>query len=350
LTNLYSRFAEQSLLQQNYADARRWLNQAKTIKSPLPALVTLQERLNQSESKAQDDAAYQRTKQQNTRQAYQRYLDNCAPICGYSRQASVAITALDAAAMFRDSLADGGYGPELVTISPGITVLGAPADDRDGYQIAQQQVSIKQGFAIGRYEVTFAEYDRFAEVTGRKKPNDEGWGRGQRPVINVTWNDAVAYTNWLSAQTGRHYRLPTEVEWEYAARANTMTAYHWGDTPDQGCQYANGAGLEVKNIYQSWNVMPCNDNYLYTAPVGRYKTNYFGLYDMVGNVLEWTCSAFRKDYNLTQRCEFKQGHRFFVARGGSWSDEPGNLKLADRYKAAISSKEYFLGFRVIRQL
>jgi formylglycine-generating enzyme required for sulfatase activity len=350
LTKIYSKFAEQSLLQQNYADARHWLNQATAMKSPLPALAALQDRLNQSESKTQDRVAYQTAKKQNPRQAYQLYLDNCAPLCGHSRQASAAITALDAAAMLRDSLADGGYGPELVTLSPGVGVLGAAANERGRFQIEQQQVSVKQGFAIGRYEVTFAEYDRFAEATGREKPKDEGWGRGQRPVINVSWHDAVAYTDWLSAQTGHHYRLPTEAEWEYAARAETATAYHWGDNPDQGCQYANGAGLEIKNIYQSWTVMQCNDNYLYTAPVGNYKTNYFGLYDMVGNVLEWTCSAFGKVYDLTQRCQVKQNHRFFVARGGSWSDEPGNLKMADRYKAAPNSKEYFLGFRVVRQL
>ena len=88
-------------------------------------------------------------------------------------------------------------------------------------------------FAMGKYEVTFAEYDKFAEATGRKKPSDNGWGRGNRPVINVSWNDARAYAKWLSDQTGKTYRLPTEAEWEYAARAGTSTKYWWGNEIDK---------------------------------------------------------------------------------------------------------------------
>lgn len=125
-------------------------------------------------------------------------------------------------------------------------------------------------FLMSKYEVTFAQYDAFAAATNRDKPHDQGWSRGNRPMINVSWDDAAAYADWLSAQTGKRYRLPTEAEWEYAARAGNRTEYCWGN--DIGYSQANCDGCGSR-----W------DN-KQTAPVGSFQPNPFGLYDMHGNV------------------------------------------------------------------
>jgi formylglycine-generating enzyme required for sulfatase activity len=137
-------------------------------------------------------------------------------------------------------------------------------------------------FAMGRYEVTFAEYDKFAQATGREKPSDQGWGRGNRPVINVSWYEATAYAKWLSQQTGQQYRLPTEAEWEYAARAGKTTKYWWG----------NQIGSNKANCSNS----SCGDRFKYTAPVGSFAPNPFKLYDTAGNVWEWVRDWYDKKY------------------------------------------------------
>ena len=142
--------------------------------------------------------------------------------------------------VFRDTLRDGGEGPEMVMLPTGSFRMGSPASDTDSANNERpvRTVTISKRIAIGKYEVTFADYDRFADATaGVDRPRDEDWGadgdwggRGTRPVFNVSWNDAKAYAAWLSAQTGKSYRLPTEAEWEYAARADTTTRYSWGDS------------------------------------------------------------------------------------------------------------------------
>ncbi|RMD68212.1 MAG: PEGA domain-containing protein, partial [Gammaproteobacteria bacterium] len=176
---------------------------------------------------------------------------------------------------FRDRLRDGGFGPEMVVIPPGRFLMGSPFDEegRDSDEGPQHRVSIARPFAIGRYEVTFEEYDRFCEATGRRRPDDNGWGRGKRPVINVSWHDAKAYARWLSKQTGKRYRLPSEAEWEYAARAGTSTRYWWGDRVGHGHANCDGCG-------SWWDGKE-------TAPVGFFDPNPWGLYDTAGNVWEW---------------------------------------------------------------
>jgi formylglycine-generating enzyme required for sulfatase activity len=200
---------------------------------------------------------------------------------------------------FRDTLKDGSSGPEMVVIPAGTFRMG----DIQGGGLSDEQpvhsVSVGQ-FAMGKYEVTFAEYDKFAEATGRSKPDDRGWGRGNRPVINVSWDDATAYAQWLSNQTGKQYRLPTEAEWEYAARAGTETSRYWGNDPDLACSYANVADQTVKQENTNhWTIHNCTDGYFYTAPVGSFQANKFGLFDMLGNVWEWTCSEYDEKYNST---------------------------------------------------
>ena len=161
-------------------------------------------------------------------------------------------------------------------------------------------------FEMGQYEVTFDEYDLFAAATGRDKPADQGWGRGKRPVINVSWDDAVAYTQWLSEHTGLNYRLPLEAEWEYAARATTTTVRYWPEKTegeqDAACAYANVFDAKnasvIKNTYGgiSWEPFNCPDEFPFTAPVGKFLANDWGLHDMLGNVWEWNQDCYLESY------------------------------------------------------
>ena len=201
------------------------------------------------------------------------------------------------------------------------------------------EVSINR-FAMGHYEVTFAEYDKFVEATSRTKPSDGGWGRGNRPVINVSWEDATAYTEWLSQQTGRQYRLPTEAEWEYAARAGTNTKFWWGN--DIGTNQAN------------CNNYACGDRFKNTAPVGSFAANPFGLYDTVGNVWEWTCSEYESNYSGKEKVCLSKEHSdnssIFVVRGGSWINLAKGLRSAYRGRNSRSVRFRDYGFRLARLL
>ncbi|MBU6408488.1 MAG: SUMF1/EgtB/PvdO family nonheme iron enzyme [Alphaproteobacteria bacterium] len=182
-----------------------------------------------------------------------------------------------------------------------------------------------QNFEAGRYEVTFAEWDACVAGGGCNghRPSDEGWGRGRRPVINVSWNDAQAYVQWLSERTGRRYRLLTSTEWEIAARAGTTTEYSWGDDPPVCDQSArNGA-----------NFRDCTDDR--TRPVGSFQPNGFGLYDVHGNVWEWVQEG---DGSLR------------VLRGGAWSLYPQYLRSAGRLRDIPTVRSSLWGFRLARTL
>jgi formylglycine-generating enzyme required for sulfatase activity len=198
-------------------------------------------------------------------------------------------------------------------------------------------VTIAQRFAIGRYPVTFAEYDRFCEARQREKPKDESWGRGRRPVINVSWQDAQAYVAWLSQETGRVYRLPSEAQWEYACRAATTTRYSFGDaiTPDN----ANYGDSKLGR----------------TSEVGAYRANRWGLHDMHGNVWEWVEDDWHENYQgaPTDGSAWKDaeaGDRLCVLRGGSWGGIPGVCRSAYRVGIDTVIRDSYFGFRVARTL
>jgi serine/threonine protein kinase len=177
---------------------------------------------------------------------------------------------------FRDTLSSGLKGPELLLISKKLLRKDALISDGD--------TPPSKAFFLGRYEVTFAEYEQFSNATNRQLPTDSGWGRDSRPIMNVSWHDANAYTQWLSDETGQHYRLPSEAEWNFAASSGTQTSYWWGDNIGEGKANCNGCGSEWDNNK--------------TAPVGSFKPNFFGLYDTAGNVWEWVqdCSDNTKTY------------------------------------------------------
>lgn len=256
-------------------------------------------------------------------------------------------------AYFRDRLKNGGYGPQMVSMPAGTFTMGSPDSEvrRGADEGPQHTVSLK-AFAIGRYEVTFAEYDAFCEATGGEKPDDEGWGRGSRPVINVSWDDARTYAQWLSEQTNTTYRLSTEAEWEYAARAGSRTAYYWGNDIRDACGYANVYDETSKQLIQyDWEHASCRDHFVQTAMVGMFAANAYGLYDMTGNVWEWVSDWYAEDYYVNSPIDNPTGPEKGVSRvvrGGSWSFDPSNLRSANRYRFDPANRYVSLGFRLAR--
>jgi formylglycine-generating enzyme required for sulfatase activity len=240
--------------------------------------------------------------------------------------------------VFRDPLRDGGLGPEMVVIPAGTFQRGDLHGDGDSDERPVKTVRIPRPFALGRFPVTFEEYDRFCEATGHPKPADEGWGRGRRPVVNVTWPDAVAYARWLSQQTGKRYRLPTNSEWEYAAKAGSTARYWWGE--DVGSDNANCAGCD-----SIWDGSK-------TSPVGKFPPNPFGLYDMGGNVWQWVQDCWDQSYENapTDGSAYVTGDFCDkrIIRGGAWSFPPREVRAANRWRDFAARISDDTGFRVAR--
>ena len=239
--------------------------------------------------------------------------------------------------VFQDRLEDGSQGPEMVWLPAGGFLMGSPDTDKmaDADERPRHDVHIVRPFAIGCFPVTFAEYDRFCADAGREQPQDQGWGRDRRPVINVCWEDAVAYCLWLSAQTGRTYRLPSEAEWEYACRAGTRTPWSFGDDEkalgDHGWLDGDLGGQ--------------------THPVGEKRANPWGLHDMHGNVWEWVQDHWNDDYQGAPddgtAWETPRG-QWRVARGGCWIFHAWYCRSAQRYHWEPASRNVWLGFRLAR--
>ncbi len=233
---------------------------------------------------------------------------------------------------FRDTLKDGSLGPEFVQIPGGTFQMGSNDGSSDEKPV--HTVTVKS-FAMGRYEVTFEEYDKFCEATGRSKPDDEGWGRGKRPVINVNWNDAKAYVKWLSKQTGKDYRLPSEAQWEYACRAGSAGKYSFGDDAKQLGNY----GWYSSNSENK------------THPVGEKQANKFGLYDMHGNVWEWLEDKWHNSYTGAPSdgsAWISSDSNFHLLRGSSWYFDDSLLRCALRYKIDSTGSSHYWGFRFSR--
>ena len=240
-----------------------------------------------------------------------------------------AITSGRPGTVFRDC----AVCPEMVVVAAGSFMMGSPTweEGRFDDEGPQHRVTIGSPFAVGVYEVTFAEWDACvgAGGCGGYRPEDEGWGRGRRPAINVSWDDAQGYVQWLSRETGEQYRLLTEAEWEYVARAGTTTARYWGDSESGQCRNGNGYDRTSHAEYGwDWNEpVACSDGYVDTAPAGSFQPNAFGLYDVLGNVWEWTEDCWNDDYSSapTDGSAWQSGDCSpRVLRGGSWATLRGS--------------------------
>ena len=231
----------------------------------------------------------------------------------------------------------------MVVIRDGSFSMGSQRYPREQ---PQHVVTFAARFAVGKFAVTFDEWAacaKYGGCAGNPSPPDEGWGRGRRPVINVSWGDATDYVSWLSKKTGRKYRLLTEAEWEYAARAGSTTDYPWGDAMDCGkARYDGGPGssCDSKRVRG-------------TQPVGRYAANAWGLYDMQGNVWQWCQDSWHGDYRdaPTDGTAWRGGDESMaVLRGGAWNYAASGLRSADRNWLPRVARTNFLGFRVARSL
>ena len=253
--------------------------------------------------------------------------------------------------VFRDALKDGGRGPEMVVLPTGRFRMGDLSGGGFSEEKPVRSVTISRPIAMGKYEVSFAEYDRFARATGRVLPDDEGWGRGNRPVVNVSQEDAKAYAAWLSAQTGKRYRLPSEAEWEYAARAGTTTKYSWGNKIGRNRANCDGCGSFWHNVWKDiWSSHQ-------TVRVGSFAANLFGLHDMHGNVSEWVEDCWHDNYEgapsdgraWTTGCD---DNLEAVVRGDSWlrGTEPWRLRSAYRDMIRPSRRDHYFGFRLVQDL
>ena len=224
---------------------------------------------------------------------------------------------------------------EMVIVPAGVFDMGSTTE----YESPAHRVTLAKQFAIGRYEVTFDEWDRCVEDKGCKAQSDDRkWGRGDRPVLNVSWDDAKAFTAWLSGKTGKIYRLPTEAEWEYAARAGTTTPYWWGR--DVGSRQANCRECNTGSAPQ-------------TSPVGSYKPNAFGLYDTSGNVAEWVEDCWNDGYRGAPRdgSAWTIGQcRLRVLRGGAYDSQAKAVRSTARFRYDSDVRYSANGFRVVREL
>lgn len=231
--------------------------------------------------------------------------------------------------------------------------MGALDNDPDAYdnEFPRHDIAIETRFAIGITEVTFEQWDACIANNGcTHRPDDHDWGRGDRPVIEVSWNDAQDYVLWLSSYTGQPYRLPSEAEWEYAARAGSFDRFPWGSDPSLSCQFANVADRTALRAFPEWESMDCDDGYLENAPVGSFRANAFGLHDMLGNVWEWVEDCWNPSYAgaptdgsawLTGNCRER------VLRGGAATGLPSEVRLSQRGVNDPDIRAVYNGFRVV---
>ncbi len=272
--------------------------------------------------------------------------------------------------------------PEMVIVPAGEFSMGAAPDEEQleylhhefrNRSTPQRLVTVRS-FSAGRYEVTRYQYQVFIEATGHRSDGCFVWNAGdyrmdparnwrnpgypqdeRHPVSCVSWEDATAYVRWLSARTGKPYRLLSEAEWEYAARGGNAAPRFWGVDASQSCSYGNGADRRTLSLVAeagSWPSIQCDDGHAHTAPVGSYRANSYGLHDMLGNVAEWTADCWNGNYQEAPADgrTWMAGDCFLRAvRGGAWDEGAASLRSAYRVGSPVVIRVYSRGFRVARQ-
>ena len=302
------------------------------------------------ERKRADDEAFARAESEGTVTAYERYLSSCAPLCGHAEEArrlKVKAEEREPGRRFRDC----AECPELVVVPSGSYEMGSERGASDEKPV--HEVRIGYPLAVGVYEVTFGEWEACVSGggCGGYRPDDAGWGRGPRPVVNVSWDDAKAYVGWLSGETGEEYRLLSESEWEYVARGGTGTARYWGEGETGQCRYANGADETSGDM--GFGKASCDDGHARTSLVGSFSPNGYGLHDVLGNVWEWVEDCWNGSYEgaPVDGSAWESGDcSWWVVRGGSWLSGPRFLRSAYRIGGTSGFRVNSSGFRVARTL
>ncbi len=276
----------------------------------------------------------------------------------------------------KDEFREGVDFPVMVVVPAGIFTMGSPGKEEGRHtdEGPQRDVRIARPFAVGKYPVTVDEFRAFVADTGHDAVsavwNGRKWGlqkgrswrdpgfaqTGAHPACRLNWHDAQAYAEWLSAKTGKAYRLLSEAEWEYSARGQIKPGnyprYFFGDSEAEFCKYGNGADQTARKEIPGaidWPVLPCSDGYAYTSPVGSFRPNAFGLFDMHGNVSQWVEDCYHDTYNgapLDAKAWIYNKREYRVLRGGSWINYPRYLRAAYRSRYNPNSRLNFIGVRL----
>jgi len=239
---------------------------------------------------------------------------------------------------FKDKLKSGGNGPMMIRVPGAKFRMGGATGIISADEVPRHMVTIKS-FVVSVYEVTYAEYDRFAKATKRKLPDNSGWDRKTHPVNNISWDDALAYTQWLSKQTGKQYRLLSESEWEYVARAGTTSSFWWGTS-------AGSSNAHCFDCLSDYNTGK-------PAKIGTYKPNAFGLYDTAGNLFEWVHDCYHRSYKdaPTDGSVWEGGDcKVRIARGGAYRSPASSMRAENRDKFSSERGQYNVGIRLARDL
>jgi formylglycine-generating enzyme required for sulfatase activity len=289
-----------------------------------------------------------------------------------------ALAAASAAAASGKVFRDCRDCPEMVVVPPGGFTMGNEGGEQDRYEGPLRRVQIPYSFAVGRFELTNGQYRAFVKATGHKAagtgcnavsgnrlvalPNtswaDPGYGRPIRddePVACIRWSDAKSYVSWLAGRTGKRYRLLTEAEWEYAARAGAQGLHTWGDDEALACRYGNVHDASAARATPDLpsKAAPCDDGHAGVAPVGRYAPNAFGLHDMIGNVWEWVEDCYQMPYGATPidgSAQLTVGCDRRGTRGGSWRTAYERQRPAFRGRDPEALTSQIFGMRIARDL
>lgn len=266
------------------------------------------------------------------------FTDELEPAVIPEIEPAVAPKFVDKADPFRDKLKSGGRGPLMIRVPGGTFRMGGVTGIVAADESPRHEVRVKS-LMVSVNEITYAEYDQFAKSTGRKLPSSSGWDRKTHPVNNVSWDDALAYVRWLSKQTGKRYRLLSEAEWEYVARAGSTTSYWWGVSPGVG----NAHCFDCKSDLNTSK----------PAKVGTYKPNPFGLYDTAGNMFEWVHDCYHRNYKdaPTDGSVWEGGDcEVRIVRGGAYRSPANSMRVENRDKFPSGRGQYNVGIRIARDL
>lgn len=263
----------------------------------------------------------------------------------------LVILIFPAATLAESPYTDPTTGMELGLIKGDCFDMGDSIGEGDPNERPVREVCVSD-FYMGKYEVTNAQYKRFRP--GHDSGTSEGMSldKDGMPVVNVSWDDAMAFAAWLSQESGKIYRLPTEAEWEYAARSGSEMNHFWGNSPDRACEYANVADMSAKELRPKWTTFFCDDGYATVAPVGSFKPNEFGLYDMLGNVWEWCRDVYNSEAYIklpSMDPLFAGRGEYRVMRGGGWSNGPLGIRSSHRVGLSPNFGHHSLGIRLVME-